>query len=58
VCGRQKPKLDEGTCWQVAGEAVEELRRRGGWKELDDEAPMRPLAPSSGPHDKREMKPD
>jgi hypothetical protein len=25
-------------------EAVEELRRYGGWKELDEEAPMRPLA--------------
>jgi hypothetical protein len=42
--GRQKLKLDEDTRWQVAGEAVEELRRYGGWKELDDEAPMRPLA--------------
>jgi len=42
----------------VTERGVEELRRRGGWKELDDEAPMRPLAPSSGPHDKREMKPD
>jgi len=29
---------------QKAGEAVEELRRYGGWKELDEEAPMRPLA--------------
>jgi len=29
--------------WQIAGEAVEELRRYGGWKELDEEAPMRPL---------------
>ena len=28
----------------VAGEAVEELRRYGGWKELDEEAPMRTLA--------------
>jgi hypothetical protein len=27
-----------------AGEAVEELRRYGGWKGLDEEAPMRPLA--------------
>jgi len=25
-----------------------------GWKELDEEAPMRPLAAGSGPHDKRE----
>ena len=40
----KKLKLDEETRWQVAGEAVEELRRYGGWKELDEEAPMRPLA--------------
>jgi hypothetical protein len=52
--GRQKLKLDENMRWQVAGEAVEELRRYGGWKELDVEAPMRPLAPGSGPHDRRE----
>jgi hypothetical protein len=39
---------------QVAGEAVEELRRYVGWKELGEEAPMRPLAPSSCPHDWRE----
>ena len=51
--GPKKLKLDEET-----GEAVEELRRHGGWKELDEEAPMRPLAPGSGPHDKREKKPD
>jgi len=55
ACGRQKLKLDQERRWQVAGEAVEELRRYGGWKELDEEAPMRPLAPSSGPHDKREI---
>jgi len=35
----KKLKLDEETRWQVAGEAVEELRRYGGWKELDEEAP-------------------
>ena len=56
--GAKKLKLDEETRWQIAGEAVEELRRHGGWKELDEEAPMRPLAPGSGPHDKREKKPD
>jgi hypothetical protein len=33
---------------------VEELRRYGGWKELDEETPMRPLATSSGPYYKRE----
>ena len=42
--GPKKLKLDEETRWQIAGEAVEELRRYGGWKELDGEAPMRPLA--------------
>jgi len=52
--GRKKLRLDEETRWQIAGEAVEELRRYGGWKELDQEAPVRPLAPGSGPHDKRE----
>ena len=40
--GPKKLKLDEETRWQIAGEAVEELRRYGGWKELDEEAPMRP----------------
>ena len=40
----KKLKLDEETRWQIAGEAVEELRRYGGWKELDEEVPMRPLA--------------
>jgi hypothetical protein len=40
----KKLKLDEETRWQIAGEAVEELRRYGGWKELGEEAPMRPLA--------------
>jgi hypothetical protein len=56
--GAKRLKIDEETRWQVAGEAIEELRRHGGWKELDEEAPMRPLAPGSGPHDQREkMKP-
>jgi len=40
--GPKKLKLDEETRWQIAGEAVAELY--GGWKELDEEAPMRPLA--------------
>jgi hypothetical protein len=47
--GAKKLKLDEETRWQIAGEAVEELRRYGGWKELDEEAPMRPLAPGFRP---------
>jgi len=33
----KKLKLNEETRWQIAGEAVEELRRYGGWKELDEE---------------------
>jgi hypothetical protein len=48
--GPKKLKLDEETRWQIAGEAVEELRRPGGWKELDEEAPMPPLASGSGPY--------
>jgi len=52
--GPKKLKLDEETRWQITGEAVEELRRYGDWKELDQEAPVRPLAPGSSPHDKRE----
>jgi len=51
--GAKKLKLDEETRWQIGGEAVEELRRYGGWK-VDEEVPMRPLAPSSGLHYKRE----
>jgi len=35
--GVKKLKLNEETRWQIAGEAVEELRRYGGWKELDEE---------------------
>jgi hypothetical protein len=47
------PKLGEETRWQVAGEAIDELRRYGGWKELDEEAPIR-LPEASGEGDKRE----
>jgi len=32
----KKLKLDEETRWQIAGEAIEEIRRHGGWKELDE----------------------
>ena len=39
-----KLKLDEETRWQIAGEAIEELQK----------ALMRDLAPSTGPHNKRE----
>jgi len=51
---RQKLKLDEDMRWQITGESIEELHRYGGGKALDEEAPMRPMAPSCGPHDKRE----
>jgi hypothetical protein len=38
--GRQTPKLDEETRWQITGEAIEELQK----------APMRrDLVPSTGP---------
>ena len=50
----KKLKLDEDTRWQIAGEAVEELRRYGGWKALDEEGPIRYPAPSSSGADKRE----
>jgi hypothetical protein len=33
--------------WQIAGEAVEELQRYGGWKALDDEAPTMTAATNS-----------
>jgi len=38
--GAKKLKLDEDTRWQIAGEAIEELRRYGGWQALDEEAPI------------------
>ena len=50
----KKLKLDEETRWQIAGEAIEELRRYGGWKALDEEGPIRYPAPSSSGADKRE----
>ena len=52
--GAKKLKLDEDTRWQIAGEAIEELRRYGGWKALDEEGPIRYPAPSSSGADKRE----
>jgi hypothetical protein len=39
--GAKKLKLDEDTRWQIAGEAIEELRRYGGWQALDEEAPIK-----------------
>jgi hypothetical protein len=45
--GRQKLKLDEETRWQIAGEAIEELRRYGGWQALDEEAPIKRPGPHS-----------
>ena len=35
----------EITADKVTGEAIEKLRRYWGWKVLDEEAPMRELAP-------------
>jgi hypothetical protein len=39
--GPKRLKLGEDTRWQVAGEAIDELRKHGGWKELDEEAPIK-----------------
>jgi hypothetical protein len=52
--GPKRLKLDDETRWQIAGEAIEELRRYGGWKELDEEAPIKHPAPSRNDGDKRE----
>lgn len=49
--GSKRAKLDEDTRWQLAGEAIDEHRRYGGWKELDEEAPIKV---ASGDDDKRE----
>jgi hypothetical protein len=50
--GPKRMKLDEETRWQLAGEAIDELRRYGKWKELDEEAPINmPAATHDG--DKR-----
>jgi hypothetical protein len=55
---RRELKLDEETRWQITGE-IEGLRQHGEWEWLDEEAPMRALAPGSGPHDRREkIKPE
>ena len=43
--GAKKLKLDEDTRWQIAGEAIEELRRYGGWQALDEEAPTQHPGP-------------
>jgi hypothetical protein len=43
--GAKKLKLDEDTRWQIAGEAIEELRRYGGWQALDEEAPIKHPGP-------------
>ncbi len=46
--------ISEESRLKLAEEAIAELRRYGGWKELDEEAPMRPLASGDSPNDKRE----
>jgi hypothetical protein len=50
--GPKRRKLAEETRWQVAGEAIDELRRYGGWN-LDEEAPIK-VAMAGGESDKRE----
>lgn len=50
--GAKRLKLDEDTRWQLAGEAIDELRRYGGWKELDEKAPIKMAAKND--NDKRE----
>lgn len=35
--GAKRLKLDEDTRWRLAGEAIDDLRKYGGWKELDEE---------------------
>ena len=35
--GAKRLKIDEETRWQIAGAAIEELRRYGGWKAFDEE---------------------
>ena len=52
--GAKRLKIDEETRWQIAGAAIEELRRYGGWKAFDEEAPIRYPAPTSSGADKRE----
>jgi hypothetical protein len=49
--GPKRLKLDQDTRWQLAGEAIDELRRYGGWKDLDEEAPIKV---ATGDGDKRE----
>ena len=50
----KKLKLHEDTRWQIAGEAIEELRRYSGWAALDEAAPIKHPAPrlSKPPCDK------
>ena len=39
--GAKRLKIDEETRWQIAGAAIEELRRYGGWQALEEEAPIK-----------------
>jgi hypothetical protein len=52
--GPKRLKLDDETRWQIAGEAIDELRRYGGWKDLDEKAPIKHASPDNNPNDKRE----
>lgn len=49
--GAKRLALPEDERNQIAGQAVEELRRYGGWQALDEEAPIRHPAPGSGESD-------
>ena len=51
--GPKRARFDEDARWQIAGEAIDELRRYGKWKELDEESPIT-VAMASGDGDKRE----
>ena len=41
--------IPEHERWKLAGDAVDELRKFGHWKELDEPAGLVPTAPSSLP---------
>jgi hypothetical protein len=60
VVDPKRAKLDEDIRWQLAGATIDELRKYGGWKELDEEAPVK-MPAATDPSDKREdwkAKPD
>jgi len=52
--GGKRLPLSEETRDRIAAEAVAELRRYGGWKALDEEAPIIHPPASDNANDKRE----